>query len=88
MGLLNETNQTNRALADVYGIRSHAVVGTEAGVGTNEIVFIKQDLAYVDVLTTAAVTSQVSEYHSDAPHYMYIICGEAPLKYNEGRPQS
>ena len=59
MGLLNETNQTNHALANVFGINSHAVSGTEAGVGTNEIVYIKQDLAFVDILTTATVSSQV-----------------------------
>ena len=44
--LLTETNQTNNALANAYGIEEHSVFGREVGPGTAEIAYIKQDLAY------------------------------------------
>ena len=44
MALLNETNQTNLALAGLYGIDGYSVL-REAGPGTQEISYIKQDLA-------------------------------------------
>jgi hypothetical protein len=58
MGLLNEHNETNIHLAELYGIAADNwhIAGNEVGPGTNEIAFIKQDLAYVDELSMVTPT--------------------------------
>ena len=39
-------------LATLYGIQSHGIFGNEAGPGTQEVSFVKQDLQYVSPLGT------------------------------------
>jgi hypothetical protein len=55
LGLLNETNQTSPALAALLGVTSHAVYGRGVGPGTEEISYIKQDLAFATVLDRVSV---------------------------------
>jgi hypothetical protein len=77
LALLNETNQTNVVLGSLYGIEEHEVYGREVGPGTQEISYIKQDLAYARVLDTVTV-------HGGSGSPMLVVGEKAILKLRDG----
>ena len=56
--------ETNSQLAALYGIKSHAIYGNEAGPGTQEISFVKQDLQYTRVLGEYLGTAAEQDFAS------------------------
>ena len=72
LALLNETNRTNFALASLYGIEEHRVFGREVGPGTQEISYIKQDLAYAKVLDTVTM-------HTGGNSEQMLVVGEKAM---------
>lgn len=78
MALLNETNQTNLVLAGLFGIEQYSVFGREAGPGTQEISYIKQDLAYAKVLDRVTIVPD-SEAVGVATAEELLVVGEKAI---------
>ena len=70
-GMLNEFNQTNTALAALYGFGPHdpfAILGShQAGPGSGEISFVKQDLQYAKPLDTVTVAAAAASNADSGP---------------------
>ena len=69
LGMLNEFNQTNTELASLYGIEEpFGIIGShQAGPGTGEISFVKQDLQYAETLDTVTVAAAATSADGDTP---------------------
>jgi peptidoglycan hydrolase-like protein with peptidoglycan-binding domain len=86
-GLLNETNQTNPVLAKLFGIKSHAVYGRGVGPGSSEISYIKQDLAFAEVLDTVTMTTTMSMQDSEGASALSVV-GEKAILELDGTTQT